>query len=170
MIQYKDLHLYKELHQHNNKYGNTGHIYAVFIKKYLQKYSNIATILDFGCGKGTLKQELKLDIDEYDPAIPGKETIPKNTYDLIITTDVLEHLYITEIPTICEEFLLLRPKRMLHFINTAEAKQILPDGTNAHKTIKNGTWWKNMLLQCTKYQIDIIYQSQYTVALDCYNE
>ena len=45
----------------------------------LARQNNLKVILDYGCGKGTLKPALAalapdLTVLEYDPAIPGKET------------------------------------------------------------------------------------------------
>lgn len=164
---YKDIELYKTLHQQDNSYGSTGYNYCHLVNFYLEHYKDkIKNVLDFGCGKGTLKKCLSFDIDEYDPAISDKQHIPKNEYDAIITTDVLEHLYEDEIPLICKEFMALKPKYMLHFISTVPAKTILPDNTNAHKTIQNGEWWKEIIHKYTGFNI---HMSQYSnvAVLDC---
>jgi hypothetical protein len=163
---YRDIDLYKELHKTNKNYGNTGKYYCSFINEYLVHYPNIKNVLDFGCGKSTLSQCLDFHIDEYDPAISGKEQISKSKYDLIITTDVLEHLYEDEIPLICQEFLSLQPYKMLHFICTIKAKQILPDGSNAHKTIQNGEWWKTHIHNFTKYNINMKEYATFVI-LEC---
>jgi 2-polyprenyl-3-methyl-5-hydroxy-6-metoxy-1,4-benzoquinol methylase len=164
---YKDIDLYKELHKTNSEYGATGFNYCNLINFYLEHYSNeIKTALDFGCGKGTLKQCIDFPIDEYDPAIEGKENISQNQYDLIITTDVLEHLYENEISLVCTEFMNLKPKRMLHFISTVEAKTILPDNTNAHKTVKHGEWWKNTISKYTNFNIHMTQYDKVAV-LNC---
>jgi 2-polyprenyl-3-methyl-5-hydroxy-6-metoxy-1,4-benzoquinol methylase len=164
---YKDIELYKELHKSNPKYGATGFNYCQLINSYIEYYSgDIKNILDFGCGKGTLKNCLQFPIDEYDPAIEGKEHIPQAQYDLIITTDVLEHLYENEIEAVCKEFISLKPKRMLHFISTVEAKTILPDNTNAHKTIQNGEWWKNTIYKYTNFDIGMAQYDKVAV-LNC---
>ena len=45
---------------------------------------------------------------------------------------------------------------MIHVISTRPASKILPDGTNAHKTIKNQNWWQNKIFESTKYKTSII--------------
>lgn len=159
MSKYKDTQLYKDLHKQDMSYGATGSRYVPRILEHIQQYKP-KNILDFGCGKGQLKIGLakhNINIDEYDPAISGKNQIPKNQYDLIITTDVLEHLYEEEISSICEEFVALQPKTMFHVICTRPAGNLLPDGTNAHKTVKKIQWWTDKIEQYTKqYKADII--------------
>lgn len=168
---YKDIELYKTKHLTDESYGNTGYLYADTINDYLSHYKDIKTVLDFGCGKGTLKKALlsnNCEIDEYDPAIKGKEKIPKKVYDLIITTDVLEHLHNDELSWACQEFLDMSPKYMLHFISTVPAVQLLPDGTNAHKTIHNADWWHKTVMEKTNNKYIIYYrQRKQTAILNC---
>lgn len=141
---YKDIEQYRILHQNNSRYGDTANQYITYIVEYINK-KQPKTIIDFGCGKGALKRVLKnkysIQIDEYDPAIPEKHIIGKTQYDLLITTDVLEHLYEDEIETFFKEILKLEPKYMFHAICTRKADNVLPNGTNAHKTIKSKNWW-----------------------------
>lgn len=151
-------HIYKDMHIKNIGYGATGARYTDRIIAHINKYKP-ESILDFGCGKGKLLNSLKthcIDIDEYDPAIIGKDKISKYQYDLIITTDVLEHLYEDEIQAICNEFMALSPQTMFHVICTRIAGNLLPDGSNAHKTVKNIEWWADMLVLYTGYNIEII--------------
>ena len=155
---YKDIHLYEKIHKKDSGYGNTGGCYVKSVLNHVNKY-NPKSILDFGCGKGKLKTGLakhEIDIDEYDPAIPNKKKIPKEQYDLITTTDVLEHIYEDEIPTICKEFISLQPETMFHAICTRAAHKKLPDGTNAHKTIRDIEWWAKKLQEHTGYKAEVL--------------
>lgn len=54
----------------------------------LSQAMNTQNIMDYGCGKGTLAASLPFPIWEYDPAIPGKDSVPRPA-DLVICTDVL---------------------------------------------------------------------------------
>ncbi len=49
------------------------------------------SVLDYGCGKGTLAEAVSFEIREYDPAIAGKDENPLPA-DLVICTDALEHI------------------------------------------------------------------------------
>ena len=155
---YKDIELYKKLHIQNSNYGDTGPKYLERIVTHIQKYKP-DSILDFGCGKGGLAKELLkfgLNVDQYDPAIAGKENIPQKHYAMIITTDVLEHLYEDEIQTICNDFLSLSPSTMFHAICTRPASNLLPDGSNAHKTVKPIEWWEDKLKNYTGFKTEAI--------------
>lgn len=89
-------HLKKE--HHGSKWGTTGWKYAGdLLVKCISTRPYIQTALDFGCGKGTMKPFLlerfpELQVDEYDPGIPGKDVMPEKQYDLVFTSDVLEHV------------------------------------------------------------------------------
>lgn len=158
MTKYKDIELYKKLHSHNFNYGDTGSRYVKKIVSHIEQYKP-DSVLDFGCGKGKLATELSklgLRVDEYDPAIEGKEQIPLKQYDMIITTDVLEHLYEDEIETVCKDFLSLSPLTMFHAICCRRAGNLLPDGSNAHKTVKPIEWWDNKLKSYTGFKTEVI--------------
>jgi len=64
----------------------------------LKFYPEIKTILDYGCGKGSLKpfiEEAGITGKKwtmYDPGVPKFSNEPTGQYDLVITTDVLEHV------------------------------------------------------------------------------
>ena len=55
----------------------------------------------------------------------------------------------------------LSPKYMIHIISTRPAKKVLPDGTNAHKTIKNKNWWKEKIFECSNFDTAIIDPNEY---------
>ena len=146
----KDLHLYKQIHKEQKSYGDTANHHYSKIKSFILD-NNPKTILDFGCGKGKLQELVSRDFEDvlihgYDPAIEGKEEIILSNYDMVITNDVLEHLYEDEIEFIVKEILDLKPKTMHHFICCRPAITLLPDGTNAHKTVKDEKWWLNKIL------------------------
>lgn len=158
MVKYKDIELYKQLHSRSFNYGDTGSRYVKRIIAHIEQYKP-DSILDFGCGKGKLASELSklgLRVDEYDPAIEGKDKIQQKHYDMIITTDVLEHLHKDEIQAICNDFLLLSPITMFHVICTRPADNLLPDGSNAHKTVEPIEWWDDKLKSYTGFKTEVI--------------
>ena len=83
-----------------SKWGTTGWKYSGdLVVREIMNRPYVKTILDFGCGKGTMKEYIQnalpdrdLVISEYDPGIPGKDTLPGGQFDMVITSDVLEHV------------------------------------------------------------------------------
>ena len=145
----KDVELYKELHLQDQDYGASGGVYFKEIADFIRD-KNPKVVLDYGCGKGALSDlivnsQLQAKVHSYDPAIKGKETIPLDNYDMIITTDVLEHLYEDEIDFIFSDMLKLKPVSMYHIVSHRLAHAILPDGSNAHKTVQAPEWWANRM-------------------------
>lgn len=106
---------------------------------------NPKSILDFGCGKGNLVETLKekypyREILGFDPANP-KYDMSLCKVDMIISTDVLEHIE----PNLLADTLLeikAHSKYIFHLISCAPAKLILPDGRNAHLIQETPEWWK----------------------------
>jgi len=110
-------------------------------------------ILDYGCGKGELFRSMHLgDVDgdylnEYDPAIVGREKIHQTMFDMVCCIDVLEHIE----PDLIDDVLahLGRLVGMIGYfvISTRPASHILPDGRNAHLIVKSANWWREQLIK-----------------------
>lgn len=77
----------KKLHQ-NPSYGVSGRKHKNVVME-LIKVFNTQSVLDYGCGKGALGARLPFPIWEYDPAIPGKDSVPRAA-DLVLCLNVLE--------------------------------------------------------------------------------
>jgi len=151
---WKDTNQYLKVYADNPTYGNTGVSRFSELSEIILKH-NIKSVLDFGCGpNATLLNKLKETFPDvvflgYDPAIRDDQTseMLKNEIDqnlsveLVVSTDCLEHIPKEELNQCWSIFRNLRPRFMFHVICTRKAGQILPDGTNAHKTVETGEWW-----------------------------
>jgi hypothetical protein len=67
------------------------------IAGFLKEFPEIETILDYGCGCATLKdyvwdQGIEKEWTLYDPCVPEHSKHPDGKFDLVLTTDVLEHV------------------------------------------------------------------------------
>ena len=66
--------------------------------EFLKFHTDIKTILDYGCGGGTLEDFIidagitDRDWTLYDPGVPRFSDEPTGQFDLVVTTDVLEHV------------------------------------------------------------------------------
>lgn len=108
--------------------------------------------LDYGCGKGaqfeeigpdgkTLEQALGFKVSKYDPCWPDFAKAPAGQFDLVWCTDVLEYVPEEDISATLQKIGALATKAVFITVATYPAKKTLPDGTNAHVTIKPAMWW-----------------------------
>jgi len=139
--EYRDLNA--QLHRENLFYGVGGGKHADVVKK-LSASLKTTSVLDYGCGKGHLAQALDFPIWEYDPAIPGKDALPRPA-DLVVCTDVLEHIEPDHLRAVL--FDLARCTRKVGYvvIHTGPAGKTLPDGRNTHLIQRDKTWWRAKL-------------------------
>lgn len=127
------------------KWGGGGYSWAEAALAYRDKIG-AKNILDYGCGRGTFKKKAtELDPDvgvmEYDPGIEGKEAPPKPA-DLVVCTDVLEHIEPACIDNVLAHIFAVGRKGAFLVICTKPANKILPDGRNAHLIIEGMNYWK----------------------------
>jgi len=138
---------YKQLHK-NEVYGMSSIYLVVPVSEIISK-TKPKRVLDYGCGQSRLLNVLyenypDIDFVKYDPAIKKYSNKPTGKFDLVICTDVLEH-----IPEDCLDYILMDisslSKNVLFNISTKTAIWHLPDGSNCHKTVKEKEWWVELL-------------------------
>lgn len=141
----------RALHKLHRGFGNRGDRWSKFVKEYEGR-----SVLDYGCGKGTLAKSLTFPISEYDPAISGKDTEPV-PHDVVVCTDVLEHIEPEHLDATLRHIRSLMAMNGFFVIATRPAKKILPDGRNAHLIVKAWPWWEERLREHFKivdYKVD----------------
>lgn len=142
--EYKKLN--KMLHDLRPDYGANGHRYADLIKKLADEYET-KQILDYGCGKQTLKKVLKdYNVIGYDPAIEELSESPKPT-DVVYCGDVLEHIEPNFLDNVLDDLKRVTKKTGYFVIHTGPATKTLPDGRNAHLIQEDVSWWKPRIEQ-----------------------
>ena len=94
----------------------------------------------------------------YDPAYEPFSRIPVGTFDGVICTDVLEHCPEQDIPWILSE--LFSFARRFVFANVAcyPAMKHLPNGENAHCTVRSADWWREQLARVSAAYAAIRYE------------
>jgi hypothetical protein len=116
------------------------------VKKFLSEHQP-ESVIDFGCANGVLVDQIKQDfkyisrVDGYDPGVIEYEKFPDQKYDILISTDVFEHIE----PEYLDSTLEAIDNLFLNFawiiIACYPAKKFLPDGRNAHLTVEPPEWW-----------------------------
>lgn len=143
--------LNKQLHRERPDYGSYGHRHIESVSGLVRVFE-IRSLLDYGCGKGTLLEKLRLPFARgYDPAIPGMNLDPKPA-ELVVCTDVLEHVEPDCLEAVLEHLAALTQRVLFVNIALTPAKKSLPDGRNAHLSLHTANWWLRKCLQW--WQID----------------
>lgn len=116
------------------------------------------SVLDYGSGKGlqyasdvrvgsdVLASSIKdfWNIEEivcFDPGVPELNAIPTRQFDAVIATDVLEHVPESDVFWVVDELFSFADKFVFASIPCYRAAAILPDGRNAHITLRSPLWW-----------------------------
>jgi hypothetical protein len=126
------------------------------------------TLLDYGCGKAQLYDATDLelpgggriesvidywDVEElrcYDPCVPRFATLPSEPADGVITTDVLEHCPEQDLDWIVAELFDYARSFVFASIACYPAKTHLPNGENAHCTIRPVAWWNELFTRTAR--------------------
>lgn len=119
------------------------------------KEHQIHTLLDYGCGGSnwydknfTDDNQSAVEYFDLEKAYhfePARNINEKIRVDCVLNFDVLEHIFISDIPAVLRDMFSYAKKLVV--INTAcyNASAILPNGENAHITVRSAFWWKGMI-------------------------
>lgn len=142
MISPEYLEQNRQLHETTPEYGKGG-TRRLDRTLALCELLGAKTVLDYGCGKGALVKALKeagFDAKGYDPAI-AEFSAPPIPADVVICTDVLEHIEPERLDAVLDDLQRLSRKGAYLLVSTSVAKKTLPDGRNAHLIVKHSNWW-----------------------------
>lgn len=143
LISKEYLRLQRELHE-AGEYGRKGDRWADQVERLYKKY-NCASVLDYGCGRAKLAKALPhLKMHCYDPCIP-KRSAPPPAADLVVCTDVLEHVEPEHIEDVLAHIRSLTQLVFFAVIGMEPAMKKLGDGRNAHILLRSRDWWLDML-------------------------
>jgi len=133
--------------------------------KHLIEATRSRTVLDYGSGKGLQYRPQRIvvggkhvadsiaeywDVDEvrcYDPGFAPHATLPRETFDAVISTDVLEHCPVDDLPWIIDEIFSCAAKFVYLNVACFPARKSLPNGENAHATVRAPGWWRTLVAE-----------------------
>ena len=115
----------------------------------------IKTVLDYGSGgsdwdapnfDSQTNQSAKdfFQIHNVDKFEPARGLMEKKKADCVVCMDVLEHIFIEDIPKVVDELFFLAKKLLIVNVACYKAAALLPNGENAHITIRSPDWWKGV--------------------------
>ncbi len=156
-------HMAKE--HHGSNWGTTGWKYSGQLAiQCIATRPYINTILDFGCGKGTMKPFLQQQfpdklITEYDPGIPGKDTMPHGQFDMVLTTDVLEHVEPHLLDNTIKKLEELTRFVLFNDIACSPTFKTFGEGPyigeDLHLTVEEPIWWREKFKQvCSLHEAE----------------
>ncbi|MEG3641118.1 hypothetical protein [Magnetococcus sp. PR-3] len=129
--------------------------YRTFLKPYLVT-DEIQSLLDYGCG-GSNWQQSDFDEESAESAQayfklqkvcyyePGRQIDQRQKVDAVISFDVLEHVFIADIPKVLNDIFSYANKLVILNVACYPANARLPNGENAHITVRPAQWWKGMV-------------------------
>ncbi len=131
--------------------------YRIPIKEQFNEFG-VKTILDYGCGgsdwtaknfsdNGESAQEY-YSLDQCFRYEPGRGFDERTQVDCVLSFDVLEHIFIADIENTLDDIFSYAKKLVILNIACYPANAKLPNGENAHITVRNKFWWKAKLDTC----------------------
>jgi len=135
------LALNAELHRRVRTYGTGGHKWAPHVRRIVAA-TGAKSVLDYGCGKGTLRRALRgVKVHEYDPAVPGKETLPRSA-GVVVCTDVMEHVEPECTEAVIAHLCGLATRAVFVGVSCRVGRKKLADGRPAHINVQPPAWWR----------------------------
>lgn len=142
----------RRLHAAPTGYGGRGSKWASVVIELAQLFQS-RSILDYGCGQGSLVAKLSrrgviVDgrpvraLHEYDPAILGKDTPPGGAFDLVVCTDVLEHIESDRIDAVLRHLEQVTRRALFVVVSLVPTAKTLSDGRQAHILLRPVAWWQ----------------------------
>ena len=128
----------KEIHKGKQFTGKFLRPHAPFIKEIIDRLG-CRTVLDYGCGKGqqyewvipstgqTIEQFWGVEVTKFDPAWPPFAAEPQGTFDLVICTQVLGAIPVTDRGWVIDRLYGLADKALYVSERLGEARKIVGD-------------------------------------------
>lgn len=131
----------KTMHAQDETWGAVELGFTPIISAVLKQYQ-ASHVLDYGCGKGKLRDRLSpfLCIHRYDPGIPQWSASPEPC-EFVVCVDVLEHIEPECLDDVLDDLARVTEKAGFFTVHSYAAIKTLPNGRNAHLIQEDYRWW-----------------------------
>ena len=130
------------LHEAPRGFGGKGHKWADLVANLRREY-RAREVLDYGCGRNALCEELrvrKIKTRSYDPGVKRFARFPKPS-DFVVCTDCLEHIEPGHVDAVLGHIAAVMKRLGLFVISLVEGRKLLSDGRDAHISLHPREWW-----------------------------
>ena len=118
--------------------------------------NKIKTVLDYGGGgsdwdasnfdnKDGMSAKQFFDVESVTIFEPARDLNQKQSSDAVVCIDVLEHIFLADVANILGELFALAQKLLIINVACYKASALLPNGENAHITVRSPDWWKGAI-------------------------
>tara|TARA_R110002124_G_scaffold163888_1_gene331264 strand:+ start:310 stop:963 length:654 start_codon:yes stop_codon:yes gene_type:complete len=161
------LEAYKELHKEESKFRGISLVPFAIDLYDLIRFNKCKSIIDYGCGKAIAYKENFKEIDPkkkipnftvplhkwwgvdelslYDPGVPEHSKLPTKKADLVICTDVLEHIPEEDLDWVIREICRLSNSSVFINVSCMDALKTFTTGKykgeNVHVSVFDNEWW-----------------------------
>ena len=137
----------EKLHDQKASFGDAKGLKP--IAKWIDKFKP-TSVFDYGCGKGGFVKAITESYPDikaigWDPGHPDFKERAPGPYDMLISTDVLEHIEPVFLDNVLKDVHETFSKCAFLIIATSPAKKFLADGRNAHLIVETPGWWKTKI-------------------------
>lgn len=155
------IHLYTEMASKGYQTNDGQHVSVAFSDMEIRTFKDhvkplfnnfqVKTLLDYGCGGSNYEnvgffqdQSAKTFFELSDVYLyePSRNIDQRRQVDAVVCFDVLEHIFISDVPRVIRELFTLCEKLLIVNVACYPARALLPNGENAHITVRPSLWWK----------------------------
>jgi len=145
------------------------HKFAEQIKKIVEHF-NAKNCLDYGSGGSDLNKTKLVNGEKFIDYVglkkiksfePARNNKKKDKCDIVLCFDVLEHVFINDVPWVINDLFKYATKCIVINVACYNAAALLPNGENAHITVRPPSWWLGQI-ECISSLHPEIYWALFT--------
>ena len=145
------------------------HKFAEQIKKIVEHF-NAKNCLDYGSWGSDLNKTKLVNGEKFIDYVglkkiksfePARNKKKKDKCDIVLCFDVLEHVFINDVPWVINDLFKYATKCIVINVACYNAAALLPNGENAHITVRPPSWWLGQI-ECISSLHPEIYWALFT--------